>query len=347
VLAFILGAVPWYAWISAETKGEFTRGFFLTHNFGRFLSPMENHHGPIYYYPVALLLGFCPWSPLLIPAMFCNWRRNFDSQPLFLDARAPSPLPPLSPSPLRFLASWMIVYLVFFSLSGTKLPNYILPIYPAAAIFTGRFLDDWRRGMLLVPKLIIHAGLAGVGMIGLGASMGLLLTSGVIDVPLLRGRKLPGLEMWALAGLIPLAGSVVAAWLMRNKQRTGMIVSLTTAAILFVGLLAAWGSVAVDAFKAPRALVAEAGALQTDRDIRIGCYKFYQPSLVFYCRREVRVLDDEGQVQEFLRTPLPVYLFVSASAWEALQSRVRGPHHLLTHHRDIYKGIDVVVITNQ
>jgi 4-amino-4-deoxy-L-arabinose transferase-like glycosyltransferase len=346
VMAFILVAVPWYAWISAETKGEFTRGFFLTHNFGRFLSPMENHRGPIYYYLVALFLGFCPWSPLLIPSFFCgfcHWKGEKTGRQADQETSRPGD----GGSPGAFLGCWIIVYMVFFTMSGTKLPNYILPIYPAAAILTGRFLDEWRRGMLLVPKWVIHAGLAGVGMIGIGASVGLLLTSGVIDVPLLRGRKLPGLEMWALAGLIPLAGSVVAAWLMRNKQRTGMIVSLTTAAILFVGLLAAWGSVSVDTFKAPRALVAEAGARQTDRDIRIGCYKFYQPSLVFYCRREVRVLDDEGQVREFLRTPLPVYLFVSAPAWEILQSKVSGPYHLLTHHRDIYKGIDVVVITNQ
>jgi 4-amino-4-deoxy-L-arabinose transferase-like glycosyltransferase len=78
VLTFILVALPWYAWISAETKGEFTRGFFLTHNFSRFLNPMENHRGPIYYYLVALLLGFVPWSPFFMLALLCGFSNRRD-----------------------------------------------------------------------------------------------------------------------------------------------------------------------------------------------------------------------------------------------------------------------------
>src|SRR5262245_57207404 len=49
-LVFIFVAVPWYAWVGADTRGEFLRGFFLKHNVGRFLEPMENHGGPIVYY---------------------------------------------------------------------------------------------------------------------------------------------------------------------------------------------------------------------------------------------------------------------------------------------------------
>ena len=143
-----------------------------------------------------------------------------------------------------------------------------------------------------------------------------------------------------------IAAALFSGWLLRKNHRTKMLVSLTGMAVLFVGTLAAWGSQRVDAFKAPRPLVQEAGACQTDRDIRIGCYQFYQPSLVFYCHREVRVLNDELEVLEFLRTPLPTYLFVSAQAWETLEDKIQTPHRLLARHRDVYKGIDVVVISN-
>src|SRR5262249_23088135 len=158
-------------------------------------------------------------------------------------------------SSTRFLASWIIVYLVFFSLSGTKLPNYILPIYPAAAIWTARFLDEWRRGLISVPNWTIHAGLVSVGLIGIVASMGLVVIGGTFDFPLLRGRKMPGLEVWALVGLIPLAGAIIAAWLVRTGRKTGMVAILTTTGLLFVGILAAWATVPVDALKAPRALI--------------------------------------------------------------------------------------------
>jgi len=348
VAAFVLLAVPWYVLVSAETKGEFTRGFFLTHNFGRFLSPMENHRGPIYYYLVAILLGFAPWSPFLVPAIFHGFRTRND-----VDSGKPEgqetgrQKEPWSASPTSFLASWIVVYLVFFSVSGTKLPNYILPIYPAAAIVTARFLDEWRRGMTKVPNWIVYAGLAGIGLVGLVAGAGMLLAGGVFDGPVPRGRRMPGLEVWSLSGLTPMGGAIFAAWLMRLGRKSGVIISLTATSVLFVGILAAWGTSQVDTFKAPRSLVEEAGARQTDRDIRIACYRFYQPSLVFYCRREVRVLENEEQVLEFLQTRLPIFLFVSAQEWSSLEARVPGHFRRLASHGDLYKGIEVVVITNQ
>jgi 4-amino-4-deoxy-L-arabinose transferase-like glycosyltransferase len=353
-LVFILVAVPWYVWIASETKGEFTRGFFLTHNFGRFLSPMENHRGPIYYYLIVLFLGFAPWSPFVIPALFHGfWNRRNQQTERVSTQRKQVPgrhllalcalvAPRLS---YRFLASWIIVYLIFFSLSGTKLPNYILPIYPAVAILTGTFLECWRRGE--VPRWVIKSCLAGLALVGIATSVGLVLASGVFAVRFLGNRQVPGLELWAWIGVIPVAGALLSGWLLRKGQTTKMLASLAGMAVLFVGVLATWGTSHVDAFKAPRPLVQEAGACQTDRDIRIACYQFYQPSLVFYCHREVRVLNDEMEVLEFLRTPLPIYLFVSAQAWENMKDKIQAPHRLLARHRDIYKGIDVLVITNE
>jgi 4-amino-4-deoxy-L-arabinose transferase-like glycosyltransferase len=348
LMTFILLAVPWYLLVSSETKGEFTRGFFLTHNFGRFLSPMENHRGPIYYYLVVIFLGLIPWSPFLVLVIFSEFKQVFVRWPWSPRSRrtCANPQAAVSTSPAWFLASWIIVYMAFFSLSGTKLPNYILPIYPAAAILTARFLRDWRSGMSRVPNWVMYSALAGIGLFGLAAGVGMLFVGGIIGgiSPI---RRLPGLEAWAVAGLIPVTGALMAAWLMRLGRRTEVILSLTVTSILFVALLAAWGTVRVDAFKAPRSLVAEAGARQTDRDIRIACYRFYQPSLVFYCRREVRVLENENQVFEFLQTPLPIFLFVSAQEWSALETQIPGHYRRLATHRDLYKGIDVVVISNE
>src|SRR5262249_51556331 len=63
--AFVAAAVPWYLWVGLETHGHWLYGFWQTHNQNRFLSPMENHGGPVFYYLVALLIGLAPWSPLL------------------------------------------------------------------------------------------------------------------------------------------------------------------------------------------------------------------------------------------------------------------------------------------
>jgi hypothetical protein len=63
----------------------------------------------------------------------------------------------------------------------------------------------------------------------------------------------------------------------------------------------------------------------TGREVRVTCSQYFQPSLVFYCRREVHQLGTEAEVLSFLDYPLPVYLFVLAARWEALESQVHGP----------------------
>jgi 4-amino-4-deoxy-L-arabinose transferase-like glycosyltransferase len=328
-LVFALVALPWYVWVGAETKADFLRGFFWTHNVGRYLSPMERHGGPLYYYLVALALGFVPWSAFLGLAVWHSVKEESAAR------RAHA-----------FLWCWIAVYLVFFSLAGTKLPNYILPIYPAVALLTARFLDRWRRGVVQPPAWAVHGSLACLALLGVGAAVGFLLAGGAVEVPFLRGRRLAGLENLALLGAVPVLGAAAAWWCLHRQRPGGLVVAVTTTAVLFVGALAAWGSVVLDAHKAPRPLVLASRARQLDREIRIGCYQYFQPSLVFYCRREVSRLADEGQALEFLRWPVPVYLFLPAPVWAELHDKVRGSHRLVGRHHDLYRGCEVVVVTN-
>src|SRR5262249_38732418 len=134
LLLWTLVAVPWFALVGSETKGDFIRGFFIKHNKDRFLAAMEGHSGPPFYHIFSLLIGFLPWSIYLIPALWYAYqeskaRRN----ELSAEPTGPAPNGPAGASPSRFLFCWIAVYFVFFSISQTKLPNYILPLYPAAA----------------------------------------------------------------------------------------------------------------------------------------------------------------------------------------------------------------------
>src|SRR5205823_2072733 len=150
-----------------------------------------------------------------------------------------------------FLLCWAAVWLGFFSLASTKLPNYILPAYPPLALLTARFLDRWRRGE-------VAAG--------------------------------PWVWRPAFAGLVVTGAAAAAAF----PPRTA------------------------DAHKAPRALVAAAGAHRPDADVRVAAFDYFQPSLVFYCGREVQQLFTDRQALDFLRTPLPTYLFCPAETWDRL-----------------------------
>jgi 4-amino-4-deoxy-L-arabinose transferase-like glycosyltransferase len=352
VLAFTLVVAPWYAWVGAETKASFLSGFIRKHNVGRYLSPMENHSGPIYYYPAVLLLGFAPWSVFLALSAWYAVRSTASVRSARLQAiESSKDRPPEGghcerTDAYRFLTCWAAVYVVFFSLAGTKLPNYILPIYPAVAVATAAFLDRWRRGAARPPAWVLKLSLACLALAGIATATGLLLASGTIEVPFIRGPRYPGLAVWAVLGAVPVLGAAAAWWCFRREQRDRLVGIVAVTAVLFVGLLAGGGSTALEAYKAPRDLTRAYQARQAQQDIRVACYKYFQPSLVFYCRRQVDSLEHEHQALEFLRCPLEVYLFVPAPVWRELEAKVPHPYRLVDRRRDLYSNSEVVVITN-
>jgi 4-amino-4-deoxy-L-arabinose transferase-like glycosyltransferase len=340
---FAAVAIPWFALVGSETHGEYLRGFFLTHNRDRFLAAMEGHRGPFFYHLFSLLLGFLPWSTFLGPAAwyaFKESRAHAGSESEDTLDRRPEPAH-------QFLACWIAVYLVFFSISQTKLPNYILPLYPAVAIVVGRFLERWRTRAITPPSWVLACSLSGWTMLGAGTIFGILVASGAVEIgPPIR-HHFAGLESCAWFGLVPLAASVVAGLCVWHRRLAAALVNLGLAAVLFAALLMAQGAPALDNHKAPRALVAAADAHRTDCDLQIGCYDWFEPSLVFYCQREVLYLNDEQKTLDFLQCPLPVYLFLPGTAWTNLAAKTNVPCRLLSRHWDFLKQCEVVVVTNR
>jgi len=243
---------------------------------------------------------------------------------------------------------WIGVYLLAFTAAATKLPNYILPVLPPCALLIARYLDRWRRGELTIPAWVQWAGLSVLALIGVGATAGLLVAGGVVEVRWLRGRSWPGLETWAAVGLLPLAGGLAAAVCLWHRQRSAFVSVLALTAWCFVLPLAAGGSMALDAFRAPRPLVQQVGALQRDQEIRIGCYQLeFLPSLNFCVQRPVQHYDSAEDALELLAQPLEAYLFLPRSDWEQLASRAPPSARVLGIHREMYRAGEVVVVTNR
>jgi 4-amino-4-deoxy-L-arabinose transferase-like glycosyltransferase len=340
LLTFALVALPWYLLVTVETKGAFTRGFLLKHNVQRAVHPLENHSGPVFYHVASLAVGFAPWSVFLGLAGWYGLRRQArdDAEP-----RGDG-----LPSSYRLLWCWIAVYLVAFSVAATKLPGYTLPVYAPVALLTARFLDRWRCGTIQPPAWAVHLSLGCLVLVGLVTASGLVLASGVVPAAFLRGRSFPGLEAWAVVGLLPVAGAAGAWWCGRRRRLTGLLVCVSAAAVLFVGTLAAFGSSVFNKFKAPRQLVEQAEGLVRTRDLLIGAYQLeHLPSLTFYCQRTVAHQPTAADALCFLRSPTPVYLFLPAPTWDAIAGQARGPYRVLGRSRDLYRGGDVVVVTNE
>jgi len=130
-------AIPWYLLVHKETNGEWTRGFFLQHNFGRFSRPMEGHKGPFILVPLIVLLGMLPAS-IFIAELFKKFKTRF------------------SDSFLKLALSVVAIYVVFYSISSTKLPNYAMPCYPFLAISLGSVINKaWEENKARLYPFII------------------------------------------------------------------------------------------------------------------------------------------------------------------------------------------------
>jgi hypothetical protein len=174
-----------------------------------------------------------------------------------------------------------------------------------------------------------------------------VLAGGVVPISALRGRLLPGLQAWAWLGSVLVVGAVAAWWQMRRQQRGAALGALAVASVLFTAGLLGGANGAVEPHKAARALVQAMPCDQLFRDARVAAFEYFQPSMVFYCRREVSCLQSEQQALDFLAGPLPSYLFLPARQWESLRQKVSAPCRLLGRRYDLYSGDEMVVVTNE
>ena len=159
MLLVALITLPWYTLVALRTNGDWVIGFLGTHNIGRFLHPMEHHHGLPIYYLVAIVVGFFPGSVFLPVSLWTTINEVREHH--------------LNRSAAAFLLCWSGCFVGFFSLAATKLPNYVVPCYPALAIACGSWLSsavqrstsrDWRLrygyGALTLAGVAIAVGLS-------------------------------------------------------------------------------------------------------------------------------------------------------------------------------------------
>ncbi len=142
----------WYLPMYLRHGNEFIDEFFNQHHFQRFTSNKYFHPQPFYFFFWVLPLMTIPWLPFFLAVVWEIGRKIFNHRGIetqrekdksYSGSASPRLHVPESPPPLlRFAIAWLLVPLVFFSFSGSKLPGYILPALPAAIIMTAEYI--WR-----------------------------------------------------------------------------------------------------------------------------------------------------------------------------------------------------------
>ena len=123
-LIFLIITAPWFVLVSIKNP-EFLEFFFIHEHFQRFAQNSHNRNGPIYFFIPLLLVGILPWVPQLPMAFMSAIKRTKNSYLVN-----------------RLLICWVVIIFVFFSISSSKLPGYIIPIFPAIAILIAKYLDS-------------------------------------------------------------------------------------------------------------------------------------------------------------------------------------------------------------
>jgi 4-amino-4-deoxy-L-arabinose transferase-like glycosyltransferase len=119
IVSFCVTALPWYI-LCSRRNPDFFRIFIIEHNFKRYLTPEFQHIQPFWYYVPILLIAFAPWTLALI------WSAVHGALSV-TSARRPSTMTLL-------LLCWSVFCIIFFSISKSKLPGYILPAVPAIGL---------------------------------------------------------------------------------------------------------------------------------------------------------------------------------------------------------------------
>jgi 4-amino-4-deoxy-L-arabinose transferase-like glycosyltransferase len=149
----LLIAGPWFAAIIFATKGQFLRDSVGQDLFAKLVAGQEGHGAPPGTYLILALIMFWPGSLILGKAALHGWRERSDPA-------------------TRFLIAWIVPFWLVLELAPTKLPNYILPVYPALAMLCALAWQrvspaGYRRGWL---DLLVK-GLWGVVTLALAAAL--------------------------------------------------------------------------------------------------------------------------------------------------------------------------------
>jgi dolichol-phosphate mannosyltransferase len=258
-VGLVVGLVaPWYVAITVRDP-RFAYHFFVDQHLIRFFTP-EYHVQPMWYYVPVLLIGCLPWSFLLVP--FAR----------FLFSRSPQTRG-LRPRSMGFFLLWAGWCILFFSVSSSKLPPYILPALPALALLIGCYLDHalfrpsvaglFQQARSATPRqAVVVLSVAGL-VVSLGAMrmqlMGqaeALIHAGLFTActasVILGGRKLSAAVAWLLCGVLgavtifEVAHELVPAWSQRRSPLTryGEIAELVRSHQMPIACYAAeWGSI--------------------------------------------------------------------------------------------------------
>jgi 4-amino-4-deoxy-L-arabinose transferase-like glycosyltransferase len=313
--AFTVGALvvgPWLLAVQWQTSGAFWNEFIGVHHLQRFSQAMDNHGGPFYYYPLACLIGLYPWSAFAIPTCL-HWfsrptRTNRERQWILISV-------------------WIVAYLLVFSLASTKLPNYVIPSYPAFAIIIGRYIASWCDQPAASDMRWQLIGWACLVLIGAGVAIVPMCLMSTEAVAWLADRyqldpSTLGSVRWIGWLGIPLVVGGAIGWAMRiSHYSEGLPVHF---ALMSVAMMLVFWQVLVpiaDRHQTPQDIASALREVHRDpgSSPSIAVLEYFRPSMVFYSRNPIDFFTNPNSLSQRLRDEPPSVIVLKERSLEAVR----------------------------
>ena len=202
IAAFCVTALPWYI-LCARRNPDFFRIFIIEHNFKRYLTPEFQHIQPFWFYVPVVFVSIFPWPFFAVLASVELLRKRM----------------PWGGSTSLFFLSWFAFPVLFFTISQSKLPGYVLPAVPPLVLLTTRSWARRRVGDSAVARASLFTGI----FILIGAAV----VATRIRVPV--GSRFE--EFWAWPWLAGIAGAglLLCGLALSHKK---LLVAFTTCALV-------------------------------------------------------------------------------------------------------------------
>ena len=287
-LLFLVIVVPWFVIVSLRNP-EFPSFFFIHEHWQRYTTNVHHRGAPWWYFVPQLLVGFVPWLALSWP-MARAVRKDLGGEGF---------------RPALLLGVWAMVIFVFFSLSGSKLPGYIVPIFPALALLAAPVLSSidakaWRRQIVLTA-LIVAITLAATPFVARLGSTGT------------PNELYRSYAVWMAGALALSLGGLALAFRLRHSAglRSFGVYSVTLFAAITVALLGH------ETFGRKSSGVDLAAPIQKvlTPDMPIYSVRMLDHTLPFYLRRATTMVESADEL-EFGLTQEPQKWLPSLDAFE-------------------------------
>ncbi|ABA20658.1 Glycosyl transferase, family 39 [Trichormus variabilis ATCC 29413] len=298
----ILGlSVPWYALVIWRNGESYINSFFGYHNVERFTEVVNGHSAPWYFYFVIVTLFFAPYSVYLPLALFrlkfwqrSHWQNQERSQQLGL-----------------FACIWFLSVFSFFTIAVTKLPSYVLPLMPAAAILVALLWSDFfpsgeqtnKIEITYPSSLLLASGWVNVIFLTIVAvaSFHTYHLLGNDDAAPNFRQNLQDSGLPAIGGWLWLAGAIFVAVLILRRYWHSIIGvnMLGFAAFLLVVTMPALFLMDQERQLPLRDLSAVVAQVQQPKE-EIMMVGFKKPSVVFYSHKQINFVQTTEEGVEYI-----------------------------------------------